>query len=279
MGKIRVKTLGDAEAEKQQKADAKKRNDAKKAEKAGLTPAASRENEVKRGVSDKSSNVDTKDVAISLQMIEKEKKSKKTKFSKQKHSNSYKSLAETVDPKKIYSVKEAIALLPQLKRAKFDETVEVHMNMTEPGVTVSTILPHGTGKKIRVLIANEAVIADIEKNIINFDLLVAEPMMMPKLAKVARILGPRGLMPNPKNGTVTTKPEEVAKKYAGGQVNYKTETKFPIMHISIGKVSFGEQKLTENFKAIVDALPAGKVRDTTLKLTMSPALHVDYTSI
>jgi len=272
MGKIRVKTLGDAEAEKQQKLEAKKRNEAKK--NAGMEKA-------KQAVD--TSSVDA--VAPSASNNEaatdapKAKSAKKAKFAKQKRSNSYQAIAGTVDPKKIYAFTEAIALLPKLKRANFDETVELHVNTTETGVNLSTVLPHGTGKKVRVLIADEAVIADIEKNIINFDVLIAEPMMMPKLAKVARILGPRGLMPNPKNGTVTNKPEEVAKRFAGGQVNYKTEAKFPIMHMAIGKVSFGEEKLTENLKAIAEVLPANQVKNMTLKLTMSPAIHVDITSI
>jgi large subunit ribosomal protein L1 len=102
---------------------------------------------------------------------------------------------------------------------------------------------------------------------------------MPKLAKVARTLGPRGLMPNPKTGTVTTKPDEVAKKYEGGQINFKTEAKFPLIHIAVGKVSFGDDKLTQNIKVVLDAIDKKKIKNATLKSTMSPAIHLDITSL
>jgi len=272
MGKIRVKTLGDQEAEKKQKEEAKKRQEAKKAEKKAEAPVVAEAQSViaRNEVTKQSSPEQSTESA----------KSKKKKFSsKASHSASYGTVAQVVDPTRIYNLTDALALLPKLKRAKFDETVELHINTAGTGVTVSTVLPHGTGKTTRVAIANDQIIAEVEKGKINFDVLIAEPAMMPKLAKVARILGPKGLMPNPKNGTVTPKPEEVAKKYANGQVNFKTETKFPLLHLTVGKVSFGDQKLAENVKAIAEVLPANQVKNATLKLTMSPGIHVDYTSI
>ncbi|HUD43972.1 MAG TPA: hypothetical protein VMR41_00325 [Patescibacteria group bacterium] len=315
MGKIRVKTLGDAEQEKKQKAEAKKRAEAKRVEeKKNENTLSSRDHEVAKqsgrhsefisessqilkpfglaqggqvqddnelGMTEKTKPASAKASNSAKASLDKtDGRSKKSKFAKkQTRSSGYQNVAQTVDQKKVYSANEALALLPKLKRAKFDETVELHITTIEPGVAVSTVLPNGTGKKVKVAIADEALIAQIEKGQINFDILIAEPMMMPKLAKVARILGPRGLMPNPKNGTVTNKPAEAAKKFEGGQVNYKTEAKFPIMHMSIGKISFGEQKLNENLKAIAQAMPEGKVKNANLKLTMSPAIKIDYTSI
>jgi len=102
---------------------------------------------------------------------------------------------------------------------------------------------------------------------------------MPKLARVARVLGPRGLMPNPKNGTVTTKPEEIAKKYAGGQINFKTEAKFPLLHLAIGKVSFGDKKLRENIKVAIESVKMKNIKAATLKSTMSPGLRLELTSL
>ena len=102
---------------------------------------------------------------------------------------------------------------------------------------------------------------------------------MPKLARVARVLGPKGLMPNPKNGTVTPKPEEAAKKFEGGQMNFKTEAKFPLLHLSVGKLSFGEQKLAENIKAAIAAVNSKKIKNVTLKSTMSPGLKLDLASV
>lgn len=190
------------------------------------------------------------------------------------HSNSYLSVSSLVNDKQTYTIEEALELLPKLKRAKFDETVELHINTTESGISGSLTLPHGTGKQTRVAIADDKILADVEKGIIEFDILLAEPQMMPKLAKVARILGPRGLMPNPKNGTVTQKPEEVAKKYEGGQVNFKTESKLPLLHLVIGKASFEQKQLLENFKTVIDTIGAKKIKSISLKSTMSPAIKV-----
>jgi large subunit ribosomal protein L1 len=106
--------------------------------------------------------------------------------------------------------------------------------------------------------------------------LIATPDAMPKLARVARFLGPRGLMPNPKNGTVTPKPDVVAKKYQGGQVNFKTEAKFPILHLTVGKISFGEKKLADNIKTAITAIQTKNIKNMTLKSTMSPGLKVDF---
>jgi large subunit ribosomal protein L1 len=102
---------------------------------------------------------------------------------------------------------------------------------------------------------------------------------MPRLARVARVLGPRGLMPNPKNGTVTPKPDEAAKKFTGGQVNYKTEAKFPILHLVVGKVSFGDAKLEENIKVAIKTVSTKNIRNITLKSTMSPGIKVDIASL
>jgi large subunit ribosomal protein L1 len=98
--------------------------------------------------------------------------------------------------------------------------------------------------------------------------------MMVKLAKVARVLGPRGLMPNPKNGTITSNPAEVAKKYEGGQVNFKTEAKSPIMHLTAGKMSFGKEKLTQNIESLIAAVKKSNIVNATLKSTMSPGLKI-----
>ena len=98
--------------------------------------------------------------------------------------------------------------------------------------------------------------------------------MMPKLAKVAKVLGPKGLMPNPKNGTITAKPEEVVKKFEGGQISFKTEAKAPLIHMTVGKFSFGDKKLTDNITAAVGAIKIENIAKITLKSTMSPGIRV-----
>lgn len=288
MGKIRVKTLGDEELEQEQKKEAKKRKEAKKLEKAEKVADMSPTEEEVTQTEQKTAT--TEDTAVKAENTDSDsvktavaKKQTKTviarkeKFAKSKaspRSGSYKTVMRVVDRKKVYPLQEALELLPQLKRAQFDETVELHINTIETGVSGSVTLPHGTGKKVRVAVADDQIIAQIEKGKIDFDVLLAEPVMMPKLAKVARVLGPKGLMPNPKNGTITSNPAEAIKKFDGGQIHFKTESKSPIMHLSVGKVSFGEKKIEENINALFSAIPSTKVRNITLKLTMSPGIKI-----
>jgi large subunit ribosomal protein L1 len=135
-------------------------------------------------------------------------------------------------------------------------------------------LPHGTGKKLNIVVADDAVIEAVSNGKINFDVLIATPDMMPKLAKVARVLGPRGLMPNPKNGTVTPKPEEAIAKLSAGQITYKTEPQSPIVHTSVGKLSFDNNKLEENINTFINSIGAAKIKSATLKSTMSPGIKI-----
>lgn len=209
-------------------------------------------------------------------------KKKKQKVGKAKErSEKYKTAAKQIEKNKSYSLAEALDLLDKTHLAKFDETVELHINTLGP-VSGSTTLPHGTGKQVRVAIlapttdpkAADDLLKEIESGKINFDILLATPDAMPKLAKVARILGPKGLMPNPKNGTVTPKPDEVAKQYAGGHMTFKTESKAPVLHVSVGKLSFGKEKLTENIKTLLKAVESKNMKTAVLKSTMSPAIRL-----
>lgn len=261
MGKIRVKTIGDDNNKK--KKDNKKTQVQKETSQA-LAPGAS-EAEVTAAVAAESQT----------------KKEKKKKFQKESRgvSKNYAANIALVNNKKTYTLPEALSILTKFRPAKFDETVELHINVKEKGISGSVALPHGTGKKIRVKIVDDAVIAAIEKGVIDFDILVAHPSMMAKLAKVARILGPRGLMPNPKAGTISPTPEEVVEKLSAGQVNFKTESAATIIHMSVGKVSFGEKQLTENITAAYLALPENKIDNITLKATMTPGIRLDTTSL
>jgi large subunit ribosomal protein L1 len=265
MGKIRVKAFGDEEAEKKQKEKLNRKKEAKKIEKKAEaiieTKVIAAEPEVKN---------ETKETA-------EKKPKKKEKFQKKQeafHSTQYFTLVKQVDKSKAYSLSEALELLEKLQRNKFDETVELHINTVSTGIFGNITLPHGTGKKTRIAIANDGLIAEIEKGIINFDILVAQPEIMAKLAKVAKVLGPRGLMPNPKNGTITQNPEDVVKKYEGGQISFKTEAKSPIMHLTVGKMSFGTKKLTENIEAMLKAIKKSNIANITLKSTMSPGIKL-----
>ena len=284
MGKIRVKTLGDEEQEKVDVKKAQARAEAKKAREEAETRRAEAEGAT-----------ETKEVKAEKPEAEqktaeepkKEKKGYKKATPKKHKSANYQKAVSLVDKSKTYKLAEALPLLEQMKRTKFDETVELHINTIESGISGSLTLPHGTGKTTRVIIADatqdakavDDLIKNIEAGKIDFDVLIATPPTMPKLAKVARVLGPRGLMPNPKNGTVTPKPEDIASKFAGGQFNYKTEAKFPILHLAVGKLSFGDKKLEENITTAVKAIKTKNIRNVTLKSTMSPGIKIEVANL
>lgn len=260
MGKIRVKSFdesGDSE-EKAKKLDAKReaKKEAKKAEKKAEA---------------------TEEVSMMPEAAtpEEKKSKKKEKFAAakgKKLSSRHKENASKVKKDATLKIDAAITQLRSFKKAKFDETVELHINVKETGISGAVTLPHGTGKVRIIKIADDALIEEITKGKIEFDVLVAEPAMMPKLAKVARILGPKGLMPNPKNGTISPDPKKAAEKLAGGQVNFKTEPKTPIIHMSIGKLSFTDDQLKENITSVMKALEASKINNATLKSSMSPGI-------
>lgn len=275
MGKIRVKTLGIEELEKEEKLDSKKRKDGKKTVKAPGMKGGERvvavgpteeELEALEHKEEKKGEVVGKKLSKA--------KSASGGEAKAPRSKNYQTAAKIVDKSKTYSLNEALKVLSELQRGKFDETVELHVNTLSSGISGQVTLPHGTGKKTRVAIANDALIAEIEKGVISFDILLSVPDMMPKLAKVARVLGPKGLMPNPKNGTITDKPEEIAKKYEGGQISFKTEAKSPIIHLTVGKISFGPEKLSENIEYMLNAIKKTNIINATLKSTMSPGIKL-----
>lgn len=290
MGKIRVKTIGDEELEKkdlkkaQARAEAKKAKEAAEARKAAEAGQSEEKKEETKEVKTETAQTETPKVE---KESKKDKKDYKKTAAKRIKSSSYQKAAALVDKSKRYKLIDALPLLEKLKRTKFDETVELHINTIEKGISGSLTLPHGTGKTTRVVIANTAtdpktvdeLIKKIESGKIDFDILVATPDTMPKLAKVARVLGPRGLMPNPKNGTVTPKPDDVAKKFAGGQFNFKTEAKFPILHLTVGKLSFGDKKLSENIITAVKAIKAKNIKSMTLKSTMSPGIQIETSNL
>lgn len=205
---------------------------------------------------------------------------KKKKPAKEKtRSRRYQEVVKLVDKTKLYPLTDAISLVKKTSLTKFDGTVELHVNLNsltlgdKTDFRTSVHLPHGTGKKIKVVVADDTILAEVEAGKINFDILVAHPSMMPKLAKVARILGPKGLMPNPKTGTVSPDPEKRVKELSSGQVNIKTEPGNPIIHMPIGKISFDDKAISENISAVLDAL-GSKVAKVSLSATMGPGIKV-----
>lgn len=282
-----MRTLGDESLESKQKEKSKQKAHEKKMVKGGkggerIVAVGPSEEELKAvilrsALQNEESQTDKPKTDPSAPLRASKRKAKTTykKENKAPHSKSYQLIAKTVDRNKKYSLNEGLGLLEKLKRSKFDETVELHINTIETGLSGNITLPHGTGKRIRVAIADDDLLAQVQKGKIDFDILLAAPAMMPKLARVAKILGPKGLMPNPKNATLVKDPEKAAENFKKGQVNFRTEAKTPIMHLTVGKISFGAKKLSENIQTLIEAIKKDKIRNVTLKSTMSPGIKID----
>lgn len=269
MGKIKIRTIG-TELEEEQKKEQKKKREEKKA--VHIPGMKGGERVVAVGPTEEElARVEETKEETGAEPLKKKKVVKKTK--KRERSKRYQAALEKVDKNKTYGVSQALEILEQVKK-NYDETVELHINTLTSGISVNTTLPHGTHKKTRVAVATDSLIEEIEKGKVAFDVLLAEPSMMPKLAKVAKVLGPRGLMPNPKAGTITNDPEGAAKKFEGGQLRIKTEAKSPVVHVSVGKVSFGPKKLSDNIDAVLVALKKENIKKAVLKSTQSPAIKL-----
>jgi len=187
-----------------------------------------------------------------------------------------------------YSVDEALDLLKETALAKFDETVEVAMRLgvdpkyPDQQVRGSVVLPHGTGKSVRVL----DLLAKIQGGWLDFDKAVATPDMMGAVGRIGKLLGPRGLMPNPKVGTVTFDVARAVRDLKGGKVEFRVD-KTATLHAGIGKASFGKEKLRENFlaffEAIVKAKPSGAkgmyIRTLSLSTTMGPGIRMNFNAL
>lgn len=237
------------------------------------------------------------------------KKAKKKVGKARVRSERYKKLVSQVDKANKYSLEEAIDLLKKTSDTKFDSTFEVHINLgldttkSDQQIRRSINLPHGLGKKISILVfadgkeateakkagaevGTEKTLETIEKGKLDFDKVVATPAWMPKLARVAKILGPKGLMPNPKTGTVSENPAEIVGKLGAGMMEIRTE-KMPIVHTSFGKASFKEAELKENLQSLVKEIEGAKptgfkkelIRSIYLSSTMGPSLKLDLSAI
>ena len=224
-----------------------------------------------------------------------------------KRGKNYKAAAEKFDKPQLHEVTEAMKLVCETSRAKFDETVEAHVRLGVDGrhadqqVRGAIVLPHGTGKSVKVLVfakgpkAEEAEKAGADyvgaedmaqriqsENWFDFDVVVATPDMMGVVGRLGKILGPKGLMPNPKSGTVTMDLEKALADIKAGKVEYRLD-KQNIIHTPIGKSSFGPEKLEENFKALMEAIVKAKpttakgqyLKSVTLASTMGPGVKVN----
>ncbi|HSX43315.1 MAG TPA: 50S ribosomal protein L1 [Candidatus Saccharimonadales bacterium] len=210
----------------------------------------------------------------------------------ERRSKGYRKAAEAVEKGKVYSLKEALELATKTSSVKFDASVELHVNLgvdprqADQNIRANLVLPQGTGRTIRVAVFSddtvdgadlsglETITKDLEKGAINFDILIATPANMAKLGKYARLLGPRGLMPNPKSGTVTNDVTKAVAEAKAGRVEYRVDST-GIVHLSVGKVSFGGARLLENAQAVMANIRAAK--PASVKGNYIKAIHVTTT--
>lgn len=228
-----------------------------------------------------------------------------------KRGKKYLEKSKLIDRAALYDMDAACALIPQVASAKFDETVEAHIRLgvdsrhADQQVRGAVVLPHGTGKTVRVLVfakgekAEEAVkagadfvgaedmIAKIQgENWFDFDVVVATPDMMGLVGRIGRVLGPKGLMPNPKAGTVTMNVTQAIEEIKAGKIEYRLD-KTNIIHVPVGKVSFGAEKLQENFQTLMSAIVKAKpsaakgtyLKSVVLTTTMGPSVKVNAAKI
>jgi len=227
-----------------------------------------------------------------------------------KHGKRYRENLATVDRLKDYKIEDSIAVLKNLNTAKFDETVDVAVNLgVNPRIADQMIrgtvsLPHGTGKDVKVLViakgekateAEEAgadfvgsdeYISKIQEGWTDFDVLLTTPDMMSQVGRLGRILGPRGLMPNPKTGTITMNIGGAVKEVKAGKIEYRVD-KNGIIHAGVGKISFENDKIIENIRALIDALLRARpssakgtyLKKVTISSTMGPGIKIDKASL
>ena len=228
-----------------------------------------------------------------------------------KRGKKYQDSMKSIDKLKLYDLEEAVEAMLGTAKANFDETVEVHIKLgvdsrhADQQVRGAVVLPHGTGKTVRVLVfakgdkakeaeeagaefVGEAELADkIQKeNWFDFDVVIATPDMMGVVGRLGRVLGPKGLMPNPKSGTVTFDVAKAIQEIKAGKVEYRLD-KTNIIHVPAGKKSFGAEKLTDNLKVVVDAVLKAKpaaakgkyLRSVTIASTMGPGIKLNTTKL
>lgn len=226
-----------------------------------------------------------------------------------KHGKTYRENSKRVE-NKLYQPSEAVTLVKQLASAKFDETIDVAIRLgvdtrkADQNIRGSVSLPNGTGKNVRVavfaegekareaeeagadIVGSDDLVKQVQGGELNFDAAIATPNMMSKVGRLGRILGPRGLMPNPRLGTVTMDVAKMVKELKAGRVEYRAD-RYGICHVPLGKASFDEQKLLENYAALIaeivrikPATAKGKyIKSVTLSSTMGPGVKVDPTAI
>jgi large subunit ribosomal protein L1 len=233
---------------------------------------------------------------------------KPTRSRLERRGKKFRQSAELIDRSKLYTLEEAIGLAKKTNPSKFDATVELHINLgvdprhADQNIRDNLVLPAGTGRTVKIAVltddaeaakkagadvaGTDELLAQLDKGTLDFDILIATPALMPRLGKYARVLGPRGLMPNPKSGTVTTDIQKAVAEAKAGRVEYRVDST-GIVHIGIGKVSFDDVKLLDNLQAVLASIKSNKPQSVKgnyfkavfVTTTMGPSVKVDLTNI
>jgi len=234
--------------------------------------------------------------------------SQPTRTRDERRGKNFRKSAALVEKDKAYTLEEAIALAKQTSHVKFDASVELHVNLNvdprhaDQNIRDNLVLPNGTGKTVRIVVltddaatalkagadlaGHEEVLAELDKGNLNFDILIAIPSLMPKLGKYARTLGPRGLMPNPKSGSVTTDVDKAVAEAKAGRIEYRVDNT-GIVHLMVGKVSFEATPLLNNVQAVIASIKSNKpasvksnyFKAVHLTTSMGPSIKVDLASV
>lgn len=188
-------------------------------------------------------------------------------------SGKYQAVRAKVDKTKFYDLPEAVELVKKLAYSTFPGSVEAHVEAKTTGLSKEITFPHSTGKSVTVAILDDSLLEQISQGQTNFDVLLATPDQMGKLTKHAKLLGPKGLMPNPKNGTLTAEPEAKKKELEAGKIMIKTEKKAPLFHLVVGKTSQSDEEVVANVEHLLRVLGT-EVKKLSLSASMGPGVKV-----
>ncbi len=187
----------------------------------------------------------------------------------------YQTAKKKIDVTRYYPLKDAVKLVKETSFSKFDGKIEAHITTLDIGNIGDIAFPHLETASKKVVILNDTILSEIKDGKVNFDILIATPSTMPKLLPFARVLGPKGLMPNPKNGTLTDDPENAVKKLSAAKTIIKTEKKSPVVHIVVGKVSQPAEELIANIDELIKVVKSNKIKKLALCATMGPCVKVE----
>lgn len=283
MGKTKIKTIDDSVPVEEPKKKPAKQADS-------LVESLKKELGIENQLSDKpKTGKQTAENRPASPRGEKQKTDNRTK----PRSKKYQGKAQLVDSAQAFKLNEAVELVQKTSYTKFPGTVEIHINTNAKNLKGLVSLPFLAGKKLKILafgpaipsktegvsVGDEEAIQQILKGKINFDVLITTPEWMSKLAPAAKVLGPRGLMPNPKNGTITSNLKKTVEELSSGRTEYKTEPNGQVIHLSLGKVNQPAEEMVSNARTIYNALGRSKIKKITLSSTMGPGVKVDLSSI